>query len=62
LRHRIFGKENEKPSASDEKGKSKDPKPKRPRGQQPCSEGHGFTERLNLPVKEEEAIFSEAPI
>ncbi len=62
LRHRLFGKKNEKPSANNEKGKSKDPKPKRPRGQQPGSKGHGLTKRPDLPVKEEEAIFSESPI
>jgi len=30
LRHRIFGKKSEKPSAKEENGKQKDPKPKRP--------------------------------
>ncbi len=62
LRHRIFGKKSEKPNARDEKGKSKDPKPKRHRGQQPGSEGHGLTERPDLPVKEEKVIFVETPI
>ena len=62
LRHRIFGKKSEKPSASDEKGKSKDPKPKRPRGQQPGSEGHGLTERPDLPVKKGKVVFAETPI
>jgi transposase len=61
LRHRIFGKKSEKPSAKEEKGNPKDPKPNRPRGQQPGSEGHGLTDHPNLPVKEEKAIFSEAP-
>ena len=31
LRHRIFGKKSEKPSAKKEEGKTKDPKSKRPR-------------------------------
>ena len=62
LRHRIFGKKSEKPSANAEKGKSKDPNPKRPRGQQPGSEGHGLTERPNLPLKEEKVVFAETPI
>ena len=62
LRHRIFGKKTEKSNASDEKGNPKDPKPKRPRGQQPGSEGHGLTERPDLPVKEEKVVFTETPI
>ena len=62
LRHRIFGKKNEKPSAKEENGKPKDPKSKRPRGQQPGSEGHGLTERPDLPVKEEKVVFDEIPI
>jgi len=53
LRHRIFGKKSEKPSAKEEKGTPKDPKSKRPRGQQPGSKGHGLTERPDLPVQEE---------
>ena len=62
LRHRIFGKKSEKPSAKEEKGTPKDPKPKRSRGQQPGSEGHGLTERPDLPVIEEKVIFVETPI
>ena len=62
LRHRIFGKKSEKSSAKEENGKPKDPKPKRPRGQQPGSEGHGLTERPDLPVKEENVVFAETPI
>jgi len=62
LRHRIFGKKSEKPSAKKEEGKTKDPKPKRPRGQQPGSEGHGLTERPDLPVKKEKVVFAEIPI
>ena len=62
LRHRIFGKKSEKPSAKKEEGKTKDPKPKRPRGQQPGSEGHGLTERPDLPVEKEKVVFAEIPI
>ncbi len=62
LRHRIFGKKSEKPSTKGENGKPKDPKPKRPRGQQPGSNGHGLTERPDLPVKEEKVVFDETPI
>jgi len=62
LRYRIFGKKSEKPSAKEEKGKPKDPKTNRPRGQQPGSEGHGLTERPDLPVKEEKVTFVETPI
>ena len=62
LRHRIFGKKSEKPSAKEENGKAKDPKPKRHRGQQPGSNGHGLTERPDLPVKEEKVVFDETPI
>lgn len=62
LRHRIFGKKSEKPSAKEEKGKPKGLKTNRPRGQQPGSEGHGLTERPDLPVKEEKVTFVEIPI
>lgn len=60
LRHRIFGKKNENSTAG--KDKSENSNPKRHRGQQPGSEGHGLTERPDLPVEEEEVIFSETPI
>ena len=62
LRHRIFGKKNEKPGTNREKGKPKGTQNIRPRGQQPGSKGHGLTERPDLPVKKEAAIFSESPI
>lgn len=60
LRHRVFGEKGEKSTSS--KDKPKNSKPKRPRGQQPGSMGHGRTERLDLPVKEENATFIETPL
>lgn len=62
LKNRVFGKKSEKKSSSKDKGKSKPDKSKRPRGQQPGSEGHGLTERPDLPVRKEESIFIETPI
>ncbi len=62
LRHRVFGKKSEKQSSSKDDGKSENSNPKRPRGQQPGSKGHGLTQRPDLPVKEEEAKFSEDPM
>ena len=62
LRHRLFGKKGEKSNASQENGNPKPSKPKRNRGQQPGSDGHGPTERPNLPVTKEDANFSETPI
>ena len=53
LRHRLFGKKSEtgvSPGASKE---SPEPPPKRPRGQQQGSPGHGRTPRPDLPVIEE---------
>ncbi|MDA3791187.1 MAG: IS66 family transposase [Desulfobacula sp.] len=61
LRHRIFGKKGEK-STVNKDTKPEDSKNNRPRGQQPGSEGHGLTERPDLPVEEEKVIFSETPI
>ena len=63
LRYRIFGKKNEKATASKDNENPKTPKPNpRPRGQQPGTKGHGPTKRPNLPEKEEDASFSETPI
>jgi len=62
LRNRLFGKKSEKKSSSKDEGKSKFSNPKRPRGQQPGSKGHGRTKRPNLPEKEEVANLPENPI
>ena len=60
LRHRIFGKKGEKSATS--KDKPENPKPRRSRGQQPGSKGHGLTEHPYLPVEKENVIFPETPI
>jgi len=62
LKHRVFGKKSEKKSAGQDKGKLTYDKPKRPRGQQPGSKGHGRTKRPDLPEQEEEADFLQDPI
>jgi transposase len=62
LRNRLFGKKSEKKSSSKDEGQSKSSNTKRPRGQQPCSEGHGRTKRPDLPEKKESANFSKDPI
>jgi transposase len=62
LRNRVFGKKSEKKSSRTDNDRSKSNEPKRPRGQQPGSEGHGITERPDLPERKEEATFSEIPI
>lgn len=62
LRNRLFGKKSEKSTSKTEKGNPKPDKPKKPRGQQPGEEGHGLTERPDLPVVDEQACFSENPV
>ena len=62
LRNRLFGKKSEKKSSSKDEGKSKSSNPKRPRGQQLGSKGHGRTKRPDLPEKEEVANLPENPI
>lgn len=62
LRSRLFGKKSEKKTSKTEKANSKSDRTKRPRGQQPGSEGHGLTERPDLPVIEEQACFSQNPV
>ncbi len=62
LRHRVFGKKSEKKSSSKNDGNSKDSDPKRPRGQQPGSNGHGRTERPGLPEKKEYVKLPEVPV
>lgn len=62
LKQRVFGKKSEKNSSRKNEGDSKNKPPKRPRGQQPGSKGHGRTKRPALPVKEEEAKLHEEPV
>jgi transposase len=62
LRTRVFGKKSEKTNSITDGDISKPDEHKRPRGQQPGSEGHGLTERPNLPEKEEQVCFPEHPI
>jgi transposase len=62
LRHRVFGKKSEKKNFGKNEGKSKSSCAKRPRGQQPGSEGHGRTKRPDLPEKIEEVNFPKVPI
>ena len=62
LRNRLFGKKSEKKSSSKDESKSKSSDPKRPRGQQPGSKGHGRTDRPDLPQKKEPVNFPEVPI
>jgi len=56
-----LAKKNEKKSSNKDQIGSKEPNPKRCRGQQLGSKGHGRTERPALPQKREEAKFPEAP-
>lgn len=62
LRQRVFGKKSEKNSSGKNESNSKKKTPKRPRGQQPGSKGHGRTERPDLPEKKEEAKLHEEPV
>jgi len=62
LRNRVFGKKSEKKSSNKDECKSKASNSKRPRGQQPGCEGHGRTERLDLPERKEVTNFIEAPV
>jgi len=61
LKSRLFGKKIEKGSPNKSEGKKEPSKPKRPRGQQPGSNGHGRTARPDLPRKEETVDFSKTP-
>jgi len=49
----LIWQKSKKKSSSKDEGKSKSSNPKRPRGQQPGSKGHGRTKRLDLPQKED---------
>ena len=62
LRNRVFGKKSEKKGSSKNESKSKNSTPKRPRGQQPGSKGHGRTQRPELPEKTEYAELTVEPV
>ena len=47
---------------SKNEGNAKNQNPKRSRGQQPGSKGHGRTERPDLPEKTEDAKLHEEPV
>ena len=61
LKGRLFGKKSEKKSSSNDENTTKPLTPKRPRGQQPGSKGHGRTARPDLPQKEELVNFPKTP-
>ena len=58
LENRLFGKKSEKSrnQGSEKEGDSSEQKPKRKRGQQPGSKGHGRTPRPSLPVVDAEPL------
>ena len=62
LRHRVFSKQNEKTGTKKGEGNSTSSNPKRTRGQQPGSEGHGLTERPDLVETQETVEFMEDPV
>lgn len=62
LKQRVFSKQNEKTGTKKGEGKSTSSNPKRPRGQQPGSEGHGLTERPDLAETQETVEFTEDPV
>lgn len=62
LRNRLFGKKSEKKSSSKDEGKPESSDPKRPRGQQPGSKGHGRTDRPDLSQEKESVNFPEVPV
>ncbi len=61
LKARLYGKSSEKKTTKKNESQPKAKSPKRPRGQQPGSKGHGRTKRPDLPEKREEINFSEVP-
>jgi len=61
LRNRLFGKKSEKKNTAQKDGVTKPKSPKRPRGQQPGSKGHGRTQRPDLPHTDETIDFSNIP-
>lgn len=61
LKNRLFGKKSEKKGSGKKEGGAKPTEPKRPRGQQPGSKGHGRTTRAYLPHIDESVDFSDVP-
>jgi transposase len=59
LRQRLFGRKTEKGAARSEQ-QSKPPQPKRPRGQQRGSRGHGRVDFSHLPEREDVRELSDA--
>jgi len=62
LTARLFGKKSEKKPSNKNEGQANSTIPKKPRGQQPGSKGHGRTDRSNLPEKKEELNFKDSPV
>ncbi len=60
LKNRVFGKKTEKGKSTSENKDNPGTDPKRPRGQQQFSQGHGRTERPDLPVVPEEKDLPDA--
>jgi transposase len=61
LTNRVYGKKSEKKGSRKKDGQKQSSTSKCPRGQQPGSQGHGRTERPDLPRKEEPVNFLEIP-
>ena len=60
LQNRLFGKSSEKNTAlKSEKGNPENTQPKRNRGQQLGSDGHGRTQRPDLPIVDQESDLAE---
>ena len=62
LKNRVFGKKSEKKRCVRDKCKREPESVKRSRGQQPGSQGHGRTQRPDLPKREEKVGFPEEPV
>ena len=61
LKNRVFGKKSEKKSTAKKEGVANPIDPKRSRGQQPGSKGHGRTTRPYLPYIDEPIDFPDTP-
>ena len=61
LKSRLFGKKTEKGGSKKDAGETGPLTPKRSRGQQPGSKGHGRTARPDLPQREETICFPGIP-
>jgi len=61
LKNRLFGKKSEKKSTAKKEGGAKPTDPKRSRGQQPGSKGHGRTTRPHLPHIDEPIDCPDVP-